>query len=84
MSAAVDRILAEADRMRAIMEETLTSTDPRFTDDPRVILLREPCPRRTCRAPRGQYCRTTGGYTTLHKARNPAGLRELDERPNHG
>jgi hypothetical protein len=80
MTTTVKRILAEAERRRLVMEETLTSTDPRFTDDPRVILLREPCPRRSCRAPRGQYCRTSGGYTTLHKARNPQGLAELDER----
>lgn len=65
-------------------EDVLTSTDPRLADDPRVVLLREPCPRSGCRAPRGQYCRTTGGYTTLHKARNPAGLAELDERLNRG
>jgi hypothetical protein len=65
-------------------QEVLTSTDPRLADDPRVILLREPCPRPACRAPRGQYCRTTGGYTTLHKARNPAGLAELEERSNRG
>ena len=84
MTAAVERILAEAERRRQVMEETLTSTDPRHAEDPRVILLREPCPRRGCRAPRGQYCRTSGGYTTLHKARNPAGLRELDERLNRG
>jgi len=62
-------------------EEVLTSDDPRFTDDPRVILLRKPCPRKGCNAPRGQYCRTTGGYTTLHKARDPQGYREWLERP---
>jgi hypothetical protein len=82
MTATVAHVLAEAERRRQAMEETLTSTEPRFTDDPRVILLREPCPRPGCRAPRGQYCRTSGGYTTLHKARNPQGLAELDERWN--
>ena len=54
-------------------EDVLTSDDPRLADDPRVILLRQPCPRADCRAPRGQYCRTSGEYTTLHKARNPTG-----------
>lgn len=65
-------------------EDVLTSADQRFADDPRVVMLREPCPRKGCGAARGQYCRTTGGYTTLHKARNRAGLRELDERLNNG
>lgn len=54
--------------------------DPTKDDDPRIVLLRKPCPRTACRAPRGQYCRTTGGYSTLHKARDPQGYRELMER----
>jgi hypothetical protein len=84
VSATIEHILAGAQRRNAVMEEMLTSDNPRFTEDPRIVLLREPCPRPGCRAPRGQYCRTTGGYTTLHKARNPRGLRELDERLNRG
>jgi hypothetical protein len=82
MTAAVEHILAEAGCRRKAMEETLTSTDPRLADDPRVILLREPCPKPGCRAPRGQYCRTTTGYSTLHQVRNPGAIRELDERLN--
>jgi hypothetical protein len=60
-------------------EEVLNSTDPRLANDPRVVLLRKPCPRVGCRAPRGQYCRTPGGYTTLHKARDPEGYRAAME-----
>ena len=56
-------------------EEVLN--DPANDEDPRIVLLRKPCPRKACRAPRGQYCRTTGGYSTLHKARDPQGLRAL-------
>lgn len=68
-------------RYGATSEDILTSTDPRHADDPRVIMLRNPCPR--CNAARGHYCRTKGGgYGTLHKARNPAGLAELEERYN--
>lgn len=52
------------------------------TDDPRIIRMRVDCPR--CHAPRGSYCRTDGGYSTLHQVRNPVGIRELDERLNHG
>lgn len=44
-----------------------TLTDPKRDGDPRIVLLRNDCPR--CNARRGQYCRTSGGYTTLHKAR---------------
>jgi hypothetical protein len=60
-------------------EEVLTSTDPRIANDPRVVLLRKPCPRKTCLAPRGHYCRTPGGYATLHKARDPEGYRAAME-----
>ena len=52
---------------RAWTDES-TLTDPKYADDIRVQLLRNPCPR--CHAPRGTYCRTKGnGMTTLHKAR---------------
>ena len=56
-------------------EEVLN--DPANDEDPRIVLLRKPCPRPACRAIRGQYCRTPGGYSTLHKARDPQGLRAL-------
>lgn len=52
-------------RTYLISEGTLTSD--KYAHDPRVQLLRNDCPR--CGASRGIYCRTPGGYTTLHKAR---------------
>lgn len=58
-------------------EEVLA--DPAHDHDPRVVLLRKPCPRKGCLAPRGQYCRTPGGYGTLHKARDPQGYRAAME-----
>ncbi len=48
--------------------------DPARDDDPRIVLLRKPCPRKGSKAIRGHYCRTSGGYTTLHKARDPQGV----------
>jgi hypothetical protein len=58
-------------------EEVLN--DPAHDHDPRIVLLRKPCPRKTCLATRGHYCRTPGGYGTLHKARDPEGYRKAME-----
>ncbi len=66
-------------RSGKVSEEVLN--DPANDDDPRIILLRKPCPRKACLAPRGFYCRTTGGYGTLHKARDPEGYAEWRNRP---
>ena len=63
--------------MYLAMTSEAVLNDPANDEDPGSSCCASHAPRKACRAPRGQYCRTTGGYSTLHKARDPQGLRAL-------